>query len=221
MPRPRTKRHILIENAVCLDLRAFKRSGLMVPGEAVDGVLPVFRHLSHSPAGEVYLTCHVHDRERGALTLKFNLRHGWPIEQHVTLVSAARVPYGGRQWYFICPQTGARACRLYLPPDGERFLSREAHGLRYASEHGAQDTNDILRTCRLYARIAGEAPPNGALSPPPPRPKGMHAATYAWLTGRLMCVQARVVGRLGARLGALQLGKQQPCRYSRGGSVGG
>lgn len=208
MPCPRTKRHILIENAVCLDLKAFKCSGLMVPGEAVDGVLPVFRHMSHSPAGEVYLTCHVHDREHGALTLKFNLRHGWPIEQHVTLVSAARVPYGGRQWYFICPQTGARACRLYLPRGAERFLSREAHGLRYAVEHEAQDANDITRACRLYARIAGEAPPNGALGPLPLRPRGMHAATHARLTARLICVQARAVGRPGAWPETLQLDKE-------------
>ncbi|GJE10077.1 hypothetical protein FOHLNKBM_1109 [Methylobacterium longum] len=91
-----------------------------------------------------------------------------------------------------------------------RVVVVAAHGLGYAVEHGAHNTNDILRACRFYALIAGEAPPNGALSPPPPRPKGMHAATYARLTERLMCVQARVIGRLGARLAALQLGKQQP-----------
>lgn len=210
MPRPRTKRHILIENAACLDLKAIKRGGFMVPGEAVDGVLPVFRHLSQSPAGEVDLTCHVHDHECGALTIKFNLRHGLTIKQHVSLMSAARAPYGGRQWYFICPQTGARACRLFLPQNGDRFLSREAHGLRYAVEHGTQGNNDIARVCRLYARIAGEAPPNGALSHLPSRRKGMHAATHARLTARLIRVQARVFGRIDTWLETLQLDDPRP-----------
>lgn len=125
-------------------------------------------------------------------------------------MSAARVPYGGRQWYFICPQTGARACRLYLPRDGERFLSREAHGLRYAVEHGMQDTNDIIQACRLHVRLTGEAPPNGALSSLPLRPKGMHAVTHARLTARLIRVQARVVGRLNAWLGTLQPDEKHP-----------
>src|SRR3712207_9402749 len=67
---------------------------------------------------------------------------------------------------------------LFRSMDGERFLSREAYGLRYAVEHDTAFDNDIEKTCRLYTRISGEPPPNGACSPLPPRRKGMRQHTY-------------------------------------------
>src|SRR3954451_24180848 len=72
------------------------------------------------------------------------------------------------------------------PAHGERFLSREAYGLRYAVEHDTALDSDIERVCRLFTQISGEPPPSGALSPPPPRRKGMHERTYGRLTWKFM-----------------------------------
>ncbi|GJE43559.1 hypothetical protein [Methylobacterium soli] len=205
MARPRTKRHVLIENAACLDIASLVRAGWLPQGQAATGFAPLVHHPGGTHAGWVYVASELTENRPPSLHLTFADRNGRAHEQRIALTSLPRPPFGGLRWFFICPQTGARACRLYLPRDGERFLSREAHGLRYAVEHGTQDTNDIIQACRLHARITGEAPPNGALSPLPHRPKGMRAATHARLTARLMRVQARVVGRLDVWLETLQL----------------
>ncbi len=47
--------------------------------------------------------------------------------------------YGGRRWWFLCPLTRQdggpprRVAKLYLPPGGTYFGSREAYGLTYTS----------------------------------------------------------------------------------------
>ena len=123
---------------------------------------------------------------------------GGPVGQEIRLVSVSRVPFGGQRWFFLCPATGAHACRLHLPQGGKLFLSREAYGLRYAVEHATKEDSDI--ELRLYARIAGKAPPLGALSPLPPRRKGIHQHTYERLASEMMEVQARVVSRAAAWL---------------------
>ena len=40
-------------------------------------------------------------------------------------------PFGGRRWWFICPRTGRRAAKLYLPKGASTFASRQAYGLAY------------------------------------------------------------------------------------------
>ena len=44
-----------------------------------------------------------------------------------------RPNYGGRRWWFLCPLVGRRAAKLYLPPGGKLFGSREAYGLTYVA----------------------------------------------------------------------------------------
>src|SRR5689334_2292481 len=135
MGRPRTKRHLLVENAACFDVPALLRAGLLVPGRAIGDVFPVVRHPDHRPAGAILLRTDLTDENRASQRIMFGLPNGRSIKQEITIVSQPRAPFGGRRWFFLCPQTGARACRLYLPRHGERFLSREAYGLRYAVEH--------------------------------------------------------------------------------------
>ena len=35
-------------------------------------------------------------------------------------------PFGGRRWWFVCPRTGRRATKLYLPNGAFTFASRQA-----------------------------------------------------------------------------------------------
>lgn len=61
-------------------------------------------------------------------------RHGFAcVEYKVDLVTTP-APLGGKRWWFKCPVTGVRVGKLYLPEGEERFLSRQAYGLRYASQ---------------------------------------------------------------------------------------
>ncbi len=39
--------------------------------------------------------------------------------------------YGGKRWRMICPYRHIRVGKLYLPPGGDRFASRQAWRLGY------------------------------------------------------------------------------------------
>ena len=80
---------------------------------------------------------------------------GTPVDYRVRLVTT-KPTYGGRRWWFLCPlarQDGGpprRVAKLYLPPGGRYFGSREAYELTYTScqESGKYDG--------LYRRLAAE-----------------------------------------------------------------
>jgi hypothetical protein len=58
----------------------------------------------------------------------------------VTLLSKRQF-FGGRRWYFFCPQSCRRWVRkLYSPAPGKYFACRTCHNLTYRSvqEHGSQ-----------------------------------------------------------------------------------
>ena len=59
---------------------------------------------------------------------------GQPIMQTVQLV-ARRMRFGGKRWYFVCPQTKRPCCKLILPPDTKAFASVKGWGLSYRSQY--------------------------------------------------------------------------------------
>ena len=78
---------------------------------------------------------------------------GNPMDYRVQLVTT-QPTYGGCRWWFLCPlarQDGGpprRVAKLYLPPGGRYFGSREAYGLTYTS---CQDSGKFDG---LYRRLA-------------------------------------------------------------------
>jgi hypothetical protein len=98
---------------------------------------------------------------------------GEPVDYKVRLVTTTP-HYGGLRWWFICPlvrRDGGpprRVAKLYLPPGGKYFGSRESHGLTYRScqESGknrkfwatlAADMGTDTRTVRKALRGRGYA----------------------------------------------------------------
>jgi len=59
---------------------------------------------------------------------------GQPIMQSVQLVSR-RMRFGGKRWYFVCPQTKQLCCKLILPPGTKAFASVKGWGLSYRSQY--------------------------------------------------------------------------------------
>ena len=86
--------------------------------------------------------------------------------------------------------------------------------MRYAVEHASASDADITKVIRLHTRIAGEPPLEDALSPLPPKRKGMHQQTYERLTFRLLVVKKRVIGRIGAWLEDMRAGSRTNGRQS-------
>ncbi len=116
-------------------------------------------------------------------------------------LEAAPCRFGRARWWWVCPATGRRAARLYLPVGGARFLSRQAYGLAYAS----QREDEIARAHRRAARLHGllGSPRRPAFGDTPPRPKWMRRATYERLAAELQGIDAALeeaMERMAARI---------------------
>jgi hypothetical protein len=65
-------------------------------------------------------------------------------------------PFGGRRWWFVCPQTGVRAAKLYLPNGAFTFASRRAYRLAYASQREPAHYRALRRAFKLRGKLGAE-----------------------------------------------------------------
>jgi hypothetical protein len=83
-------------------------------------------------------------------------------------------PFGGRRWWLICPRTGKRAAKLYLPNGAFTFASRQAHGLAYACQREPAHDRALRRALKLRGKLGGTGGIGGYIS----KPRWMREATY-------------------------------------------
>lgn len=113
-----------------------------------------------------------------------------------------RPHYGGKRWWMICPYRGVRAGKLYLPPGGDRFASRQAWRLGYHIQRVGKHDRASERLFRLQRKLGSEMGVGAFLR----RPKGMWQRTYArhlerhWeleqaADAELAMAMARILGR--------------------------
>ena len=96
-------------------------------------------------------------------------------EDYNVLLAQSRPHFGGVRWWFLCPQTGLRVAKLYLPIGGRFFLSREAHGL----VHDTRQMCSVHRQSRRISRIAGKlGVSDHDFLEPPEKPPRMRWRTY-------------------------------------------
>ncbi|MFH1159212.1 MAG: hypothetical protein V1721_10105 [Pseudomonadota bacterium] len=91
-------------------------------------------------------------------------------------LSRTEAHYGGGRWWFICPSTGKRVAKLYLPSGGDIFASRHAYRLAYESQSECPLGRAIRRKWSIAKKIGGQDWPR--------RPKGMHRTTFERLWGK-------------------------------------
>ena len=91
--------------------------------------------------------------------------------------------FGGRRWWWRCPETDRRCAKVLLPNGGRRFLSRAAYDLAYASQAEDAIMRAHRRAAGIHRRLRSDARLAGA--PAPPRPKGMRRRTYERLVAQL------------------------------------
>jgi hypothetical protein len=71
------------------------------------------------------------DGDEGWLRLVYQARA--EVIQRVIQLRTTVPTYGGLRWWFVCPVTGEWKAKLYLPPGGAQFVSREGGDLTYLS----------------------------------------------------------------------------------------
>ncbi len=142
------------------------------------------------------------DRGHARLTLlhQAGRRATGPLGQRVAL-EAVPCRFGGVRWWWVCPATGRRAAKLYLPSAGQRFLSRQAYGLAYASQREDWIDRAHRRAARLHSLLG--SPRRSAFGGTPVKPKWMRWHTYDRLAAELQGIDAALeeaTERMAARI---------------------
>lgn len=100
-------------------------------------------------------------------------RNGENIAYDIRLMAEA-CRFGGDRWFAICPATGHKVSKLYLPPGARLFLARRAWRLSYASQNVASGLSRICNQLQrhLVGKLKSRDPDM------PLKPKGMRWTTY-------------------------------------------
>jgi hypothetical protein len=101
------------------------------------------------------------------------------LDQRINIGSLPR-PFGGRQWYFICPYMNRRVSVLRMPPGARYFACRQRWGRSVA--YISQCLGPVDRAHRGKAKINSQLCSIGGFDPNewdlPPKPKWMKWHTY-------------------------------------------
>lgn len=182
-----------VETSLFIDLAWMLRTGLAVPGADLSGSViwdvrvglvervEYAAHMATAGAERLVLICGVGE-----------------VRQIVRLCHS-RPNYGGRRWWMVCPYRSAPVNRLYLPPGGDRFASRQHYRLGYRSERIAENARALDR---LFAFQRTLGCPEG-LGEMPLRPKGMWHRTYARRVERYRQLEADALAETIALAGHL------------------
>lgn len=125
----------------------------------------------------------------GEAVLSYDIGHfsGPTGPQNYTVrLIATPCRFGGVRWWWLCPATGRRCAKLYLPNGGRRFLSRGsgAYRLGYASQRGDWIARAHGRAARLHRKLGSDY--GHAQYTIPERPKGMRRRTYERIADELI-----------------------------------
>jgi hypothetical protein len=116
-------------------------------------------------------------QESGRLRLKYTPTRGdgkpCELDYWIQLATTPQ-PFGGRRWWFVCPQTGRRATKLYLPNGELTFALRQAYGLAYVCQREQPHDRASRRAFKLRRKLGGTR----GLDSYTPKPKWMREATY-------------------------------------------
>lgn len=92
--------------------------------------------------------------------------------------------FGGRRYWFLCPDCGRRCAILY--PVRCRLCAKA----RYATEHKSQSSRKIAKAHKIRERLGQTE--GGLLAPFPGKPKGMHWRTYERIRQDAMALEREI-----------------------------
>ena len=157
-----------------IDLAWMLRTGRAKEGAVIWGGLSWNR--GGEPAGSISYKALMDEEREERLELSYTRGSGDDREEvRQTVRLCYTLPqYGGKRWWMICPYRGIRVGKLYLPPGGDRFASRQAWRLGYQCQRDAAHDRPRERLFRLQRKLGCEL----GVDHWPARPKGMWQRTY-------------------------------------------
>ena len=168
------------EDGLILSLSKLLRDKLFRPGSACHSSLIWTNTTTGERVGSIGYEAHL-GQESGRVRLKYTTTK-WDGEKResdywIQLVTTPQ-PFGGRRWWFVCPRTGRRAAKLYLPNGAFTFASRQAYRLAYRSQREAPHDRALRRAFKLRGKLGAD----GGIGDCVPKPKWMRWRTFECLT---------------------------------------
>ena len=192
MPRPTNWFVRKCEERHSVDLARLKRRGYLADSSP--------RLLSWSRGGEPTGKIIVVGVERG-VHLFYNLRErggDWQEIDELIPFVWSETRFGGRRQWLQCPGC-SRACRIVY--GGSRFRCRLCLQLRYASQYEPPGLGGVDQADKIRKRLGDKVGSAFDQDEFPPKPKGMHWATYRRLEERYEELQFRWTRAAMARFG--------------------
>lgn len=174
-----------------LDVRRLQQKGCLDPGKS-------FRWYwtqNDQPHGDIQIRTQF---DRIVLSYRHHSRsEDWQSKEYSVLLTQTPCHFGGVRQWFLCP---ARGCgrRVAVLYGGEIFACRTCHQLAYESQCEEPHYRALGRAQKLHVRLGGTGAVGDGL---PPKPKGMHWATYKKLARRLYSLEAAMDSAVAARFG--------------------
>jgi len=164
------------DSGLTLTLSKLRRDGLFLPNCSQSGSLVWTNTTTGERIGSIGYEAHL-GQESGGVRLRYTTTR-WDGERRdsdyrIELETTPQ-PFGGRRWWFICPRTGVRVARLYLPNGAYTFASRQAYRLAYRSQRETPYDRALRRGFKLQAKLGGD----GGIGDYIPKPKWMRWRTY-------------------------------------------
>ncbi len=169
----RHRSRVCLENGLKLDLYRLAKQGFVRPGYTT---------------GENFIrwsyVCTDEEIASGVITAGMeHAQDGWmrvqlgKLDQSITLRAVPR-HFGGRQWYFICPDTGRRVSVLWYPTGARHFASRHAWRgqVAYKSQFETPEDRAHRGQSKIMARLTGNTGSTDWNFPE--KPKWMRWHTY-------------------------------------------
>lgn len=129
----------LVEQAICLDLVALRRGGLLDrPGTGYS--LSWTRGSSDTPAADGLLSLEIDPSGARRLNVVIKKCEGGNLVSARLDLEPFHPHLGGVRWFFRCQACDRRVLKLYVAPSGSQLACRQCHGLTYRSvqEHDAR-----------------------------------------------------------------------------------
>ena len=143
-----------MEDGLTLSLPNLMRLGAVIPGKGIRGVWG-WRYGDDEPHSKIGYHSDLRDHDHAKLTLDFSVS-GHGVKQTIQL-TATKPNFGGQRWWFVCPNDGTRATKLYLPPGQQTFACRKAYGLTYQS---CRESGQFRSLYKLLGAETGIDPKN-------------------------------------------------------------
>lgn len=179
----------VIEDGLVLSISALRRDGFLRRGWASGSLIWSTTH-SKRRVADIGFERRIGEEEGTLRVFYTSTIAGETTRSDYTIdMLATAQPLGGRRWWLICPLTGARCAKLYMPSGSTKFAARTAYRrLAYRSQRAAPFDRACERAWDLRHKLGDR---HGALGDSIEKPRWMRWRTFETKLARVRQAEAQ------------------------------